>query len=52
MTYGRVHLGNRMHNVEGADVSHWAELVRGTLNGEAVTLLERLLGHVGGGGEG
>ena len=29
MTYGRVHLANRMHNVEGADVSHWAELVRG-----------------------
>ena len=30
----------------------WAELVKGPLNGEAVTLLERLLGHVGGGAEG
>jgi hypothetical protein len=29
MTYGRMHLGNRKLNADGADVSHLAELVRG-----------------------
>jgi hypothetical protein len=29
MTYGRVHPAGQIRNVEGADVSHSAELVRG-----------------------
>jgi hypothetical protein len=31
MTYGRVHLDNPAHALDGAAVSHSAELVRGEL---------------------
>ncbi len=41
MTYGRVHLDNHAHALDGAAVSHSAELVRGELRGQ--TLGMRLL---------